>query len=331
MTLILVLLPLFTLVLLFGLWWRAGREPPAECVVPRWDPPVGIRPGPAGALVDQRADPHDVVATILDLAVRGHIRIREIEQADTLTGRAFRALGVDARDWELELQGSDRRGLKLYERLVLDAIFDDVQRCRLSELSGRIRIFMGEIRRAIYSDLVRQRLFARSPEETRRRWLFLGLAIFVAGLLILAFGPVSYGVGVLISGGIVMLFSRWMPVVTPEGLRVRREILGFREYICRAEKAELEFRDAPARTPERFSVILPFAVALEASDLWMRQFARVLSPAETQRGAGIPLDTVGDLARAVAGFEVAASRLLRLTSISRVGSTGGRAAGGDGR
>ena len=48
-------------------------ETPVEFV-----PPDGLRPGQVGTLVDEVAHPLDVTATIIDLAVRGHLRIEEI-------------------------------------------------------------------------------------------------------------------------------------------------------------------------------------------------------------------------------------------------------------
>ena len=41
-------------------------------------PPDGLRPAQLGVLVDERADPVDVTATIVDLAVRGYLTIEEI-------------------------------------------------------------------------------------------------------------------------------------------------------------------------------------------------------------------------------------------------------------
>ena len=37
-----------------------------------------VRPGEIGTLVDERVDPIDVTATLLDLAVRGHLLITEL-------------------------------------------------------------------------------------------------------------------------------------------------------------------------------------------------------------------------------------------------------------
>ena len=43
-------------------------------------PPDDLRPGELGTLVDFEADPLDVTATIIDLAVRGYLKIEEVEK-----------------------------------------------------------------------------------------------------------------------------------------------------------------------------------------------------------------------------------------------------------
>ena len=94
----------FALTLLIGLglvswnWWTHGRdreyltqyyltndprqrtEPLGEHVpvAVEFGPPQNMRPAELGLILDESADPKDVTATIVDLAVRGHITITEL-------------------------------------------------------------------------------------------------------------------------------------------------------------------------------------------------------------------------------------------------------------
>ena len=43
----------------------------------QYEPPGGMTPAEAGTLLDERADMRDVMATLVDLAVRGYLRIEE--------------------------------------------------------------------------------------------------------------------------------------------------------------------------------------------------------------------------------------------------------------
>ena len=58
------------------------HETPVEFV-----PPDGLRPGQVGTLVDFKANPLDVTATIVDLAVRGYLMIEELSEAGLCAGR----------------------------------------------------------------------------------------------------------------------------------------------------------------------------------------------------------------------------------------------------
>ena len=65
---------------------------PAPVAV-QFQPPKGLRPGQLGTLLDERANVVDVTATIVDLAVRGYLRIEEVERSGW-----FRS-----GDWRLEM------------------------------------------------------------------------------------------------------------------------------------------------------------------------------------------------------------------------------------
>jgi Predicted membrane protein (DUF2207) len=73
-----VFLPLFTLAVMFTLWYSVGRDPdPGVSVAPQYEPPKGFCPAEAGTLLDDSIHPRDITSTIIDLAVRGYIRIEE--------------------------------------------------------------------------------------------------------------------------------------------------------------------------------------------------------------------------------------------------------------
>jgi hypothetical protein len=73
-----VFLPLVTLAVMFTLWWYKGRDPDAGMsVAPMYEPPPGISPAEAGTLLDDQIHPRDITSTMVDLAVRGYIKIEE--------------------------------------------------------------------------------------------------------------------------------------------------------------------------------------------------------------------------------------------------------------
>ena len=335
-------IPFAVLAALF-LWWRRhGKEPPIGSVVPQWRPSDELRPGTAGALADQRADMDDVIATILDLAVRGFVRIVEVPpeiplglEPDSLGGKILGGVAGRRKDWELvRLKPGDEAGLRDFERQTLTGIFDGAANRRLSDLKNEFYKQLPGIKDALYRDLVWHKLFPRSPSSTRTLWTVLGAIVLVAGAALgivgLSFGYWTILPAMLVSGMLVLLFGRHMPAMTTAGARVRREVEGLEEYIRRAEKAEIEFRDAPERTPELFSQLLPYAVALDVSDLWVRQFDGLLTEPPQWYAGPMGGFSSGGFNQSLSSFRSSAASTLQSAPGGSSGSGGGGSVGGGG-
>ncbi|MGH7570848.1 MAG: DUF2207 domain-containing protein [Gemmatimonadota bacterium] len=336
-------LPFAAFFLMFGLWSTRGREPSAGSIVPVWRPPDGVPPGAAGTLVDQRADMDDVVATLLDLAVRGYVRIREVPpggvmgmvEEGSFAGKALRSLGLYKTDWELECTGkaSADGDLTHYEGRVLHGVFEGDSSRRMSDLHNEFYEHLPEIHDGMYDLLVRKGLFRRSPDTVRKiyRWAGIG-GLVLGGVLVAQAENWILGAGVALGGVIVLVFSSFMPAMTLEGARRWREVKGLEEYIRRAEKAELEFSQAPEKTTELFETLLPYAVALDVSDLWVNQFADVLaaSPPAWYAGTAYGGFSAGRFQSGLADFRSAATRTMGSAPGSSSGAGGGGSVGGGG-
>src|SRR5690606_27749430 len=85
------------------------------------------------------------------------------------------------------------------------------------------------------------------------------------------------GIGMVVTGLVFFAFANAMPRKTLAGARAWRDLEGLKEYIRRAEKSQLEFSQGPERTTQLFETLLPYAVALDVSDIWVKQFATVLA------------------------------------------------------
>lgn len=105
--------------------WRAwGRDAPGMgTIVVNYEPPDGLSPAEVGTLIDERVDQGDISATLVDLAVRGYLKIEEVGAGGWFSSADYRF--VKLRDGE---------GLKPFERRIFDRIFDDRQSILLSGL-----------------------------------------------------------------------------------------------------------------------------------------------------------------------------------------------------
>jgi hypothetical protein len=265
-------------------WWAwVGRDPRPGSIVPSWRPPDGVPPGAAGALIDQRADPADILATILDLAARGYLQIREVHPAGVPAeggegARVARVLlenvGLWTTEWQFLRSDKPVDDLATFERAIVHSLFGVERMVTMSAVAQQFRERLPALYRSLYEEMVERGWFRHSPHSTRREWLLLGGAVAAAGVVLLAWlGIQDFGTGLLLSGAIFLAFSPIMPVVTRRGAHARDQLLGVREYVRRAERAEVEARHRGERAPRRFEEILPYAIALGVVDLWLEEFA----------------------------------------------------------
>jgi uncharacterized membrane protein len=142
----------------------------------------------------------------------------------------------------------------------------------VSELKNKFYTNLRALKKTLYGELVRKRYFAANPESVRNSYGIIGFLIIIFGGFAGAFlSPFSPGRGIIafiLAGLPVLIFSRFMPAKTRTGAGATMDILGFQEFMNRAEKDRLE------RMGDRnlFSRFLPYAIALNVTDNWARAF-----------------------------------------------------------
>jgi uncharacterized membrane protein len=246
-------------------WWTRGRDRgrPRGAIVPEYEPPAKLRPAQVGVLVDESADPRDLVATIVDLAVRGYLTITE-HAKHGLFGHA---------DWTLDKKkaGDD---LLPYERKLFDGLFKDGDSVLLSSLKGHFQPTLVAAERLLYDDATQRGWFVADPSRVRVIYAGLGCVTALAGIgLVFLLGQLlGWGlVGLaLVPAGIgLLVMNRAMPARTEKGAALFAQALGFKRYMDTAETDRAAF----AEKEGLFTAYLPYAVMFASVDKWMRAFA----------------------------------------------------------
>jgi uncharacterized membrane protein len=273
-----VFLPLSTLAVMFGLWYSVGRDPdPGVSVAPQYEPPKGMCPAEAGTLIDDTIHPRDITSTIVDLAVRGYIKIEE--KIDTF-------LVFHHKDYLFTLlKPQDQWGADMtpHERVMLENIFLSGSGTRLSDLKNRFYTVIPIVREDIMSALKQKGIYALDPESANGYSIVAAvvIAILVVGVQVLGWMNLFYSVplligSVLISALIWWLFARQMTAKTVAGARVRVAVLGFQEFMNRVDADRIK-----RMPPDTFEKFLPYAMALGVEHQWAQAFDGIIKDPPT--------------------------------------------------
>jgi uncharacterized membrane protein YgcG len=285
-------------------------------------PPLGLRPGQIGTLVDEVANPLDVTASVIDLAVRKYLVIEEIPKKGWF-GKP---------DWKLtKLKDPDRELLE-YERELLDGLFEDGQEVELSGLRTAFVSHRPRVQEALYRDAVGQGWFAGRPDRIRGRWTAVGIGVLVAGA-VLEFAAVRWTrlallpLAVILAGLLLMVGARWMPRRTATGTGLVRRVRGFRTVIATAETNMARF----AEKENLFTRYLPYAIVFGLTEKWARAF-EVLGepPADTSWYLSSNAFAYGAFSEAMDGFTVTTAGTIASTPSGSGGSGFGGGSGGGG-
>jgi hypothetical protein len=309
-----------------------------------------------GTLIDERANPVDVTATIVDLAVRGYLRIEEIPKKG-LFGKA---------DWWLVKLKDEDGSLLRYERLLFTGLFSDADaadeqdaqpddaepedaapdrpdmpplaappgpelaRVKLSSLRKHFYTRMRRVQEALYRDAVRRKWFAGRPDKVRSTWGRWGWLLFGvgAGAMVLVAATTHFGLLAvpLAIGGLVLIWgSHLMPRRTPKGTGLIRRVLGFRTYIETAESREAQF----AEQENLFSKYLPYAIVFGCTEKWARAFHGLADQAMNTAYwyVGTHPFTIGSFTSSIDHFTVSSAGTITSTP-SGSGSSGFSSGGG---
>lgn len=260
------------LIVLFFLifrWKTRGKDPAGRgSIVVTYEPPSGMTPAEVGTLIDEKVDLRDITATLVDLAVRGYMKIEEDEDRDFI----FHKLTPK----------NPAGSLKKHEEMLLNRLFSTGSMERLSLLKNKFYVHIKSLQNAIYEELSQQH-FANHPQKMRTLYrtfaavcLFGGVALFIAGMNVpqflgIALPPVPFLLSGVACAVFLWIFAPLMPQKTLLGKHAYEEARGLEEYISRAEAETMQDVDLRAR----FERLLPYAMCFELTKSWTRAFEKL--------------------------------------------------------
>jgi hypothetical protein len=326
-----LLIPVAVFLLAFWSWWRRGRDPRRRPIAVQYEPPPGMSPAEAGTILDNDVDMRDITATLVDLAVRGQLRIEERQTPKVL---GLFGGGVEYRLRRLKpVPAGTADGMAPHEARVFEGIFHGrSESVSLSALEDEFYEKIPGIHDAIFDQLKDRRLYRTRPDKVTRNWIIgatgVGILIGVGGALFsraTLLTPVPFIIAAVASFVILALFSQIMPARTEAGARALEHVLGFAEFLRRVESEHL--KRVILGHPELFDRFLPYAMAFGVEKQFARAFEGIYK--ESPRwyvGPSVTSFSVNDFSRSMSNLSSVAATTLS----SQPRSSGGSGFGGGG-
>jgi uncharacterized protein (TIGR04222 family) len=303
-------------------------------VAVQFTPPQGFRPGQIGTLIDEQANTVDVTATIIDLAVRGFLRIEEVPPTKE---------GKPVKDWRLVvILPAPSQDLEPYELALMQAIFKGRNEVAMSDLKNTFASDLHATQMRLYDDVTRRGWFRGNPNSVRNAYRVGGVLLLVLGFATAFLGIAAIGgsaaivAAALFFGGLVVIaLAGRMPARTAAGSAVLTQAEGFRLYLTTAEADQIRFEEGQ----DVFSRYLPYAIIFGVADRWAGIFDQLaregrIQPVQPSWYTGYYTGwTYLALGNSMSSFETTANSALVSTPASSGGSgfsSGGGFSGGGG-
>lgn len=310
--------------MIYRLWRRKGRDySKAKVIVPEYSPPENVHPYLLGSLKDEHVDIKDITATIIDLAYRGYIKIKEYGAKQVL------GLKIKKADFEL-IKLKEFSDLTKPERELMDAVFGTKDRTTTAEMKNKFYKKIPGIRDKIYEELVERGFFVNRPDQTRTKYIGFGfLIIAIAGMMVFASFIIPFFIGGAITSGVaglaLIFLSKYMPAKTQLGSDVFSKILGFKMYMDTAEKYRVQ-----NLTPETFEKFLSYAVVFGIESQWAEKFKDIYKTAPDWYEGNFDTFSTIYLANSLSTFNTTTATAMTVSPSSSGSARGGGWSGGGG-
>ena len=308
---------------------RVGRDLQKPPVFARYAPPEGYSPAAVNHIYHRYLSGHDaLIASLMQLAVTKHLKIDVSNEGKSTQTTRFEMLKMPDESSQLP------KDTILCARMLFSGTGDSVT-LDGTENPGFVAQYTTFLK-SIKSQ------YGAPYFKWNRTYSFIGIAISVAVIAYAVMQPsvwtLWHTVGV---AGLVLLngvFMYLMPAPSKKGQKTRTEIEGFKLYLEKAEKLQLNAAEVgggpPPMSEERYEAFLPYAIALGVEKPWTNHFERLVPEASDYNPSWSNMSargfrSLGAMNRAVS-HGISSGVTSAMPSSSGSGSGGGGFSGGGG-
>ncbi len=324
--------PLLAFVFIVRRWRRFGRDPEGRgTIVAEYAPPKELSVISSSVLLHEGFQAKAISAQILDLAVRGYLKIYEV---------TVKKLLKDKTSYEIELIRAPD-GLRTEETaalvLLLGANPSIGARVNLDTLANKLYSGATSLGSAVQTQLTTDGYFQTNPSKAKLPYLIGGIALIFVSVL-----GFPYTLGLIASGIILLIGSQFMPARTAQGVTLREYLLGLKLYMQMAEADRIKMLQSPhgeltekidvsdtAKLVKLYEKLLPYAMLFGIEKDWAKEFANLYKEAPDWY-SGSSNFSAGYFAASLAGFSNASTASFTAPSSSGSGGSSGGGGGGGG-
>lgn len=314
-----------------------------ETIVVQYQPPQGLPVGAAGTVLNKVRKPSDITVTLVDLAVRGHLRIEEVEGGNPYKAKDYRLVATPERAAAKKAAsrpgGPDAAELLPHETLLLGRLFSGYRTS--VTLTALTNTFASDMRAIIKSldTWIQHKGYFIDKVNSMHPLVTTGMVIGVGGFIV---APMLGGVGALTAIGIVVGtlitagFTKKAIRRSALGHATYVQLAGFKDYISTAEADRIRFDE----DEDVFSRYMPWAMVFGEAERWSKVFAELVAQGKAQPtpdwyvgATGFHAGRMASTIAAVSSIGTAVSSFTNMatTSFSSTpGSSGGSGSGGGG-
>ncbi len=268
-------IPLWVFLGLWYHWNKTGKMPKTDkdTIVPTFEVPDDLSPAEIGTIYDDRIDMKDMSATIVDLAIRGELKIIENQ---------YEEKGVLLPTFAIQKLKKTAGGVALrpFEKILMTAIFGEKESekektKKLKDMENDFSPNRSNIKKTLYQSLIEKKYFSENPETKKLKYGGTGAFLLISTLF---FGPWIYEIGsialifsTIVSAILFIIFAIFTGAKTQKGATGYFQILGLKEYINTAEKDRIHFQEKE----KIFEKLLPYAMVFGISKKWSKAFEDV--------------------------------------------------------
>lgn len=237
---------------------------------PEYAPPLNMEPALIGSFFRGRCDGVDNIASIINLAEKGYLNIKEIKKNDEI-------------DYQFELLRNDILGLGKIERSVLNFYFKNNlaigNKIIFSDFMNnfarkKIVILNTSISKEIYNEMVEKNFYKNNPNKAEKPYLITAFILALVSLSVSLFNLILTA-GIVFIGIIVIMIGLSRIKKTKFGNETLIHINNFKFFLSASKEESVSFTGAPEKSSDLFMKFLPYAIALGVEQAWEKQFGGI--------------------------------------------------------